>query len=57
MPIVTAKEVASGLKLDKLGWIGTCLGWFIIKLLEYLRSVGIMIKLVITEILILWIIH
>ncbi|MBP2833187.1 lysophospholipid acyltransferase family protein [Aquimarina sp. U1-2] len=31
MPIVTAKEIAIGLKLDKLGFIGTFLGWLILK--------------------------
>ena len=31
MPIVTAKEVATGLKLDKLGFIGTFIGWVVLK--------------------------
>ncbi|MBQ4818935.1 lysophospholipid acyltransferase family protein [Aquimarina sp. MMG016] len=31
MPIVTAREVATGLKLDKLGFIGTFIGWLILK--------------------------
>ncbi|WP_438710445.1 GNAT family N-acyltransferase [Aquimarina muelleri] len=31
MPIITAREVAKGLKLDKLGFIGTFIGWIIIK--------------------------
>jgi len=31
MPIVTAREIATGLKLDKLGFIGTFLGWLILK--------------------------
>ncbi len=32
MPIITAKEVAAGLKLDKFGFIGTFIGWIILKL-------------------------
>ncbi|MDY8136962.1 lysophospholipid acyltransferase family protein [Aquimarina sp. 2201CG5-10] len=32
MPIVTAREVASGLKLDKLGFIGTFIGWLVLKI-------------------------
>ncbi|MEW7289178.1 GNAT family N-acyltransferase [Aquimarina sp. 2304DJ70-9] len=32
MPIVTAREVATGLKLDKLGFIGTFIGWLILKI-------------------------
>ncbi|WP_103865350.1 lysophospholipid acyltransferase family protein [Aquimarina sp. I32.4] len=32
MPIVTAREVATGLKLDKLGFIGTFIGWVILKI-------------------------
>ncbi len=32
MPIVTAKEVATGLKLDKLGFIGTFIGWMVLKI-------------------------
>ncbi len=31
MPIITAREIATGLKLDKLGFIGTFLGWLILK--------------------------
>ncbi len=31
MPIVTAREIATGLKLDKLGFIGTFFGWLILK--------------------------
>ncbi|WP_103069726.1 GNAT family N-acyltransferase [Aquimarina sediminis] len=31
MPIVTAREVATGLKLDKFGFIGTFMGWLILK--------------------------
>ncbi len=32
MPIVTARNVASGLKLDKFGFIGTFFGWVILKI-------------------------
>ncbi len=32
MPIVTAREIATGLKLDKLGFIGTCIGWMLLKI-------------------------
>ena len=32
MPIITAREIATGLKLDKLGFIGTFLGWLILKI-------------------------
>ncbi|WP_025741268.1 GNAT family N-acyltransferase [Aquimarina pacifica] len=32
MPVVTARTVASGLKLDKLGFIGTFFGWIILKI-------------------------
>ncbi len=32
MPIVTAKEVATGLKLEKLGFIGTFIGWLLLKI-------------------------
>ncbi len=32
MPIITAREVAKGLKLDKLGFIGTFIGWIILKI-------------------------
>jgi hypothetical protein len=32
MPIVTAREVAAGLKLDKLGFISTFIGWLILKI-------------------------
>ncbi|WP_109301686.1 lysophospholipid acyltransferase family protein [Aquimarina sp. AU474] len=32
MPIVTARELASGLKLDKLGFIGTFIGWLLLKI-------------------------
>ncbi len=32
MPIVTAKELASGLKLDKLGFIGAFIGWLLLKI-------------------------
>ncbi len=31
MPIVTAKEIATGLKLEKLGFIGTFIGWLLLK--------------------------
>jgi len=31
MPIITAKEIARGLNLDKLGFVGTFLGWLILK--------------------------
>ena len=31
MPIVTSKQVAKGLNLDKLGFIGTFIGWIIVK--------------------------
>ncbi|WP_025665774.1 GNAT family N-acyltransferase [Aquimarina megaterium] len=31
MPIVTAREVAAGLKMDKFGFIGTFIGWVILK--------------------------
>ncbi|WP_282086795.1 lysophospholipid acyltransferase family protein [Aquimarina algiphila] len=31
MPIVTARQVATGLKLDKLGFIGTFIGWVLLK--------------------------
>ncbi|WP_298541945.1 lysophospholipid acyltransferase family protein [uncultured Aquimarina sp.] len=31
MAVVTSKEVAKGLKLDKLGFIGTFVGWMILK--------------------------
>jgi len=31
MAVVTSKEVAKGLKLDKLGFIGTFVGWVILK--------------------------
>ncbi len=31
MPIITAREIATGLKLDKLGFVGTLLGWLILK--------------------------
>jgi len=32
MAVITSKEIAKGLKLDKLGFIGTFLGWVILKL-------------------------
>lgn len=32
MPIVTSKEIATGLKLDKLGFIGTFFGWLVLKI-------------------------
>ncbi|WP_299313115.1 lysophospholipid acyltransferase family protein [uncultured Aquimarina sp.] len=32
MAVVTSKEVAKGLKLDKLGFIGTFVGWMILKI-------------------------
>ncbi len=32
MPIVTAREVALGLKLDKLGFIGSFIGWLLLKI-------------------------
>ncbi|MHA7055781.1 GNAT family N-acyltransferase [Aquimarina sp. M1] len=32
MAVVTSKEVAKGLKLDKLGFIGTFVGWLILKI-------------------------
>ncbi|QKX04960.1 lysophospholipid acyltransferase family protein [Aquimarina sp. TRL1] len=32
MSIVTSREVAKGLKLDKLGFIGTFIGWIILKI-------------------------
>ncbi len=32
MPVVTSKQVAKGLQLDKLGFIGTFIGWIILKI-------------------------
>jgi len=32
MPVVTAKQVAQGLKLNRLGFIGTFIGWVILKI-------------------------
>lgn len=32
MPIVTAKELAKGLKIDKLGFIGTFISWILLKI-------------------------
>ena len=32
MPIVTSKEIAKGLNLNKLGFIGTFVGWLILKI-------------------------
>ncbi len=32
MPIVTSKEIAKGLKLEKLGFFGTFVGWVILKI-------------------------
>ncbi|WP_062053746.1 GNAT family N-acyltransferase [Aquimarina longa] len=32
MPIIEAKEIAKGLKLDKLGFIGVFIGWLILKI-------------------------
>ncbi len=32
MPIVTARQIASGLKLDKLGFVGTFIGWLLLKI-------------------------
>ncbi len=32
MPIITAKEIATGLKLEKLGFIGTFIGWLLLKI-------------------------
>ncbi|KZS40122.1 glycerol acyltransferase [Aquimarina aggregata] len=37
MPIVTAREVAMGLKLEKLGFIGTCIGWIFLKITRISR--------------------
>ncbi len=32
MPIVTARQLAAGLKIDKLGFIGTFIGWLLLKI-------------------------
>ncbi|MEW7278264.1 lysophospholipid acyltransferase family protein [Aquimarina sp. 2201CG1-2-11] len=32
MPIVNAREVATGLKLDKLGFVGVFIGWMLLKI-------------------------
>lgn len=34
MGLVTAKEIAKAIKLDKLGFIGTFIGWFLLKILR-----------------------
>ena len=34
MGLVTSKELAKAINLDKLGFIGTFIGWFLIKILR-----------------------
>ena len=34
MGLVTSKELAKAINLDKLGFIGTFIGWFLMKILR-----------------------